>query len=81
MTVCKTDPGREVDLVVRADNRQMHRWLLGLVPFPSLISGGDVRLLGPGRLARAFPTWFDTSPFTAGLQRAEGRRARDADPA
>jgi DNA-binding HxlR family transcriptional regulator len=78
MTVCRTDPGREVDLVVQAVNRQMHRWLLGLVPFPSLVSCGDVRLLGPGRLTRAFPTWFDTSFFTVGLQRAQERRAREA---
>jgi len=57
----------------------MHRWLLGLVPFNSLVSCGDVRLLGPGRLARAFPTWFDTSFFTEGLQRAEARRAQASD--
>ncbi len=78
-TMCKNDPGRDVDLAVEADNRQMHRWLLGLVPFPSLVSDGDVRLLGPGRLARAFPTWFDTSAFAAGLRRAEARRARAGD--
>ena len=78
-TVCKTDPGIDIDLAVQADNRQMHRWLLGLVPFDSLVSCGDVRLLGPGRLARGFPTWFDTSFFTEGLQRAEARRARAPD--
>jgi hypothetical protein len=50
-----------------------------LVPFRSLLSTGDVRLHGPGRLARAFPTWFDTAFFAAGLQRAEARRARQAD--
>lgn len=79
-TVCKTDPGLNVDLAVQADNRQMHRWLLGLVPFRSLIAAGDVRLLGPGRLTRAFPTWFDTSLFAAGLHRAEARRIREAEP-
>jgi DNA-binding HxlR family transcriptional regulator len=78
-TVCRTDPGRDVDLAVQADNRQMHRWLLGLVPFRSLVSCGDVRLLGPGRLARAFPTWFDTSLFASGLRRAAARRAREAE--
>lgn len=77
-TVCKTDPGIDVNLAVQADNRQMHRWLLGMVPFRSLVSGGDARLLGPGRLARGFPTWFDTSLFATGLQRAEARRSREA---
>ena len=38
-TVCRTDPGRHVDLAVEADNRQMHRWLLGLVPFRALVVG------------------------------------------
>jgi hypothetical protein len=56
----------------------MHRWLLGLVPFPSLLSAGDVRLFGPGRLTREFPTWFDTTFFTAGLERAEARRQRES---
>ena len=79
MTVCTTDPGRDVDLAVQAVNRQMHRWLLGLIPFPSLVSCGDVRLLGPRPLARDFPTWFDTTIFAAGLERAEARRAREAD--
>jgi DNA-binding HxlR family transcriptional regulator len=78
-TVCKTDPGHDVDLAVQADNRQMHRWLLGLVPFDALVSRGEVELHGPRGLARAFPTWFDTSLFAAGLQRAEARRAGETE--
>ena len=78
MTVCRTDPGYDIDLAVHADNRQMHRWLLGLVPFPSLLTRGDVRLLGPRPLVQAFPTWFDTSLFSAGLRRAEARRRGEA---
>lgn len=77
VTVCKTDPGYDVDLALQADTRQMHRWLVGLVPFRTLLTGGDAQLLGPGRLARAFPAWFDTSYFAEGLRRAE-RRARVA---
>jgi DNA-binding HxlR family transcriptional regulator len=78
ITVCRTDPGVDIALAVEADNRQMHRWLLGLVPFRSLVAGGAVRVLGPARLARAFPTWFDTELFAAGLRRAEARRRREA---
>jgi DNA-binding HxlR family transcriptional regulator len=79
MTVCITDPGCDIHLAVEADNRQMHRWLLGLVPYSSLVTRGEVRLHGPRPLVRAFPTWFDTTFFTAGLQRAEARRARQAE--
>ena len=33
------------------------------------------------RLARAFPTWFDTTYFTKGLRRAGQRHTRQAVPA
>ncbi len=74
VTVCKDDPGYEVDLAVQGDTGALQRWLIGLVPFRTLITAGDVRLLGPSRLTRAFPTWFDTSFFATGLRRAEQRR-------
>lgn len=75
MTVCRDDQGLDVDLAVEAGCAEMHRWLVGLVPFPQLVAKGHARLLGPGRLARAFPTWFDTTFFAEGLRRAEQRRA------
>lgn len=75
VSVCKDDPGYDVDLVVGADARQMHRWLVGLVPFRDLVANGDARVMGPSRLGRAFPTWFDTSRFANGFRRAEQRRA------
>ena len=81
VTVCKDDPGNDVDLTVEGDTGQMQRWLIGLVPFRDLVAGGHVRLLGPGRLARAFPTWFDTTFFAEGLLRASQRREREAVPA
>jgi len=66
--------------VCTADTGQMQRWLVGLVPFRDLIANGHARLLGPSRLARAFPTWFDTTYFAEGLHRAEQRRTRQAIP-
>jgi len=77
ISVCKDDPGRDVDLAVEADTRQMQRWLVGLVPFRDLVTGGSARLLGPSRLARAFPNWFDTSYFAGGLRRADLRREQE----
>lgn len=76
LTVCKDDPGHDVDLAIDADTKQMHRWLVGLAPFRELVADGHVRVLGPSRLARSFPTWFDVDYFAQGLRRAELRRAR-----
>lgn len=78
ITVCKDDQGLDVDLAVEADSAEMHRWLVGLVPFRNLVTSGQARLLGPSRLARAFPTWFDTDFFAEGLRRREQRRSREA---
>jgi DNA-binding HxlR family transcriptional regulator len=81
ITVCKDDQGLAVDLALEADTAQMQRWLIGLVPFPDLLANGHARFLGPTRLAKAFPTWFDTTLFSHDLRRAEQRRLRDAVPA
>jgi DNA-binding HxlR family transcriptional regulator len=75
VSVCRDDPGLDTDLAVEADTAQMHRWIVGLVPFQRLVANGDARLLGPSRLARAFPTWFDTSYFAEGLSRGAKRRS------
>jgi len=76
--VCKDDPGYDVDLAIEADTRQMHRWLVGLVPFRYLTANDHARMLGPTRLARAFPAWFDNSYFADSLRRGEQRRSREA---
>jgi hypothetical protein len=81
VTVCTDDPGYDVDLAIEADTGQMQRWLAGLVPFRDLIANGHARLRGPSRLARAFPTWFDTSAYEEDLRRAEQRHQREAVPA
>jgi DNA-binding HxlR family transcriptional regulator len=75
-TACLNDPGYEVDLHVFGDNRQMHRWLLGVIPFRDVLANGDVELIGSARLARAFPTWFDTSKFAPQLAAARRRERR-----
>jgi DNA-binding HxlR family transcriptional regulator len=78
ISVCKDDQGLDTHLAVEANTAQMHRWLVGLVPFHDLVAKGHARLLGPSRLARSFPTWFDTTYFAEGLRRAEQRRTRNA---
>ena len=81
ISVCKDDPGYDVDLAIEASAGQMQRWLVGLVPFRDLVANGHARMLGPSRLARAFPTWFDTSYFAEGLRRAGQRHRQAAVPA
>ncbi|MGF7234767.1 MAG: winged helix-turn-helix transcriptional regulator, partial [Frankia sp.] len=81
ITVCKDDQGLAVDLALEAETAQMHRWLVGLVPFRDLVANGHARFLGPSPLARAFPTWFDTALFSHDLRRAQQRRLGDAVPA
>jgi DNA-binding HxlR family transcriptional regulator len=81
ITVCRDDQGLAVDLALEADTAQMQRWLIGLVPFRELVANGHARFLGPSRLARAFPTWFNTALYSQSLRRAEQHRLRDTLPA
>jgi DNA-binding HxlR family transcriptional regulator len=67
-TACQLDPGYDVDLVVTGDNRELHRWLLGWQSFADLRRADAIRLIGPTRLVRAFPTWFAVSPFARSLR-------------
>jgi DNA-binding HxlR family transcriptional regulator len=70
-TACQIDPGFEVDLVVMGDNREMHRWLLGWRSFRDLQRDGDIRIIGPTRLGRAFGSWFRPALFAASLRPPE----------
>jgi len=79
--LCIEDPGFEVDLYVEADLAAMAKVWLGDVPFESTLRSGQVRLLGPRQLAKAFPSWLMLSRF-AGVprpqRRANGTRAAHA---
>src|SRR3954454_13007456 len=77
ITVCRDDQGLPVDLALEADTAHMHRWLVGIAPFRDLIANSHARFLGPSRLAKAFPTWFDTTLFAHNLRQGEQRRHRD----
>lgn len=76
MTVCKNDQGKDVDLVVQGDTGQMYKWLAGIVSFRELVGSGHVRLIGPSRVARAFPTWFTPAPFGNELRRSSRQLQR-----
>ena len=58
----------------------MQRWLVGHGAVPGSRRRRVRAHVGPGRLARAFPTWFDTSFFAAAIRRGDARRARELTP-
>jgi DNA-binding HxlR family transcriptional regulator len=63
--LCLRDPGFAVDLVVRADVAALTRVWMGDVRLGDVMRQGLIRLDGPPRFARAFPTWLALSSFAA----------------
>ena len=57
-TACQIDPGYDIDLLVTADARELHRWYHGHAEWNDLCRAGAITVQGPKRLASAFPTWF-----------------------
>jgi DNA-binding HxlR family transcriptional regulator len=55
--VCRTNPGFDEDLVVKARSRALAEWHLGRVEWAEAVRTGDVTIDGPPRLARDLPTW------------------------
>jgi DNA-binding HxlR family transcriptional regulator len=70
--LCIDDPGFEVDLYVEADLAAIAKVWLGDVTFESVLSSGEVRLIGPRQLAKAFPSWLMLSHF-AGVPRPKSQ--------
>lgn len=62
--LCLTDPGREVDLVVRASLATLTAVWIGRCRFSDAEKTGEVRVFGDEHLKRRFPDWLGTSPST-----------------
>jgi DNA-binding HxlR family transcriptional regulator len=69
-TACLVDPGFDVDLLVEADNRELHRWFVGRTTWTAACRAGSIEVLGPRRLAREFPRWFRPAEFRTDVERA-----------
>jgi DNA-binding HxlR family transcriptional regulator len=65
VTVCVTDPGFDVDLLVTADTVALHRVWIGRLSFGAAVRDGLITLDGPREVARAFPTWLALSSFAS----------------
>jgi DNA-binding HxlR family transcriptional regulator len=74
-TACQTDPGYEVDVRVRGDNREAHRWFLGRTTLQEARRSGSMSIEGPAALVRGFPRWFAPNPFHGEITAMRGREA------
>ena len=63
--VCFTDPGFGTDLIISADVRRLIDVWLGDATFAQSVRDGNIHVEGPRRLAEAFPTWLEPTPFAA----------------
>lgn len=73
VTLCLTDPGYEIDVLVTADLATYFKLWVGRISYQEAIREYGVRVDGIPRLVRAFPHWFAWSlaapEVRAGLKR------------
>jgi DNA-binding HxlR family transcriptional regulator len=62
-SICWTDPGFEVDLLVQADSVALHRVWVGQLDLALALREGLIALDGPPDLRRDFPKWLKLSMF------------------
>ena len=58
VTVCLTDPGYEIDVLVTADLATFFKLWLGRINYGEAIHDYGISVEGLPRLVRAFPNWF-----------------------
>lgn len=61
VTLCLTDPGYEVNLLVTADLASFFKLWGGRMSYQEALSNGAVHIEGAPSLARTFPQWFGWS--------------------
>ncbi len=64
-SVCERDEGFDVNLVVTADIRELLKVWNGTSTWRDAILAGKLVIEGRRDLARAFPRWFELSPFAS----------------
>jgi DNA-binding HxlR family transcriptional regulator len=68
VTLCLTDPGYEVNLLITADIATFFKLWLGRITYSEAIDIYDVNVEGHPRLMQAFPNWFSWSPASPVVQ-------------
>lgn len=61
-SVCDSDPGFEVDVVVTSDVRSLYDVWLGRIPIRDAMRDGRLEFVGPSALTRRMPAVFQFSP-------------------
>jgi DNA-binding HxlR family transcriptional regulator len=61
VTLCLTDPGYEVDVLVTAELAAFYKLWWGQITYPQAIRDYGVTIEGPRQLVREFPDWFSWS--------------------
>lgn len=72
-TPCNIDPGYDVDVLVRGENRTAHRWFLGRITLDEARSDGALEVSGTPSLVAEFPSWIAPNPFAADVFAARDR--------
>ena len=70
VSVCLTDPGFDVDLVLRASRRILYLVWLGRMEFSHALRDGEIELSGEPGLVRDFPLWLRLSPTSPAVRAA-----------
>lgn len=78
VTICLTDPGFGIDVLVTADLATCFKLWLGRVPYVDAVGESGIIVEGLPGYVRAFPTWFQWSPAAKAVQLARARMALPA---
>lgn len=73
--MCLKDPGYETDLLVRSDMRIFVEAWRGFRDLAREIRDGNIRLIGPRKLVKAFPDWLLLSSLAPHRRRVMGRES------
>jgi DNA-binding HxlR family transcriptional regulator len=65
VTICLTDPGYEINVLVTADLATLYKVQGGRIRYQDAINGCGVRVEGISSLIRAFPNWFGWNELVA----------------
>lgn len=71
VSVCLTDPGFAVDLVMRSSLRAMYLVWMGFRDFHAALRSGEIELSGNDDLVRRFPAWVRLSPVNPAVRAAK----------
>ncbi|HZA79521.1 MAG TPA: helix-turn-helix domain-containing protein [Acidimicrobiales bacterium] len=61
-SVCYTDPGFQIDAVLRSDLATLYRMWEGEIDLLDAVKAGSIELSGPRWIVRSLPRWLQLSP-------------------